>query len=98
MIYLVLTIRGRHVASTVTKVVYGHDVGGNPADDPLIKLNEHALNMTTATGSIGATSIDLLPFCVYGFLWLSIYILRDHLTSTTCPCVVPRFGTETKGA
>ncbi|KAL5532017.1 hypothetical protein ACEPAF_5581 [Sanghuangporus sanghuang] len=59
-----------HVASIVVKAVYGHDVSGNPADDPLIKLNEQALNMTTATGSVGATFIDFFPFLRHVPAWV----------------------------
>ncbi|KAL5521415.1 hypothetical protein ACEPAG_9341 [Sanghuangporus baumii] len=59
-----------HVAGIILEAVYGHKVSCNPSEDRLIKVNEQALSLITATGNFGSTTIDTFPFLRHLPAWL----------------------------
>ena len=49
------------MAGTLVQVVYGHKVSST--DDVHVKLADHSVRLAGEIGTIGATIIDIFPFC-----------------------------------
>ena len=49
------------MAGTLVEVVYGHKV--TSSDDVHVKLADRSVELSGEVGNLGATIIDIFPFC-----------------------------------